>query len=451
MPGPASHATDDTREVAGLGALGPVTFVARHPDPEQREALARRALTAGAATVVHAATQAEAAAHADKVYGRPADRLTLLAVTGTNGKTTVASLTRQILQRSGRRTALLGTAGNDLADGRGRRPAPLTTPGAVALRRLMRGAADAGATHLVMEASSHALHQGRLEGLRFVGAAFTHLTQDHLDYHGTLEAYAAAKARLFHQLGDHGAAALHAGDPHGEPMTAHLPPDRVRRVAGVTHAGDRLRFTLDGLPLDTPDFRLLGGFNAGNLALSIALASTVLPATQAAAAAGGLSGVRGRMQRIDDPADAATPTVLIDYAHTPDALARVTEAARGFTPPPGRVLTVYGCGGDRDRTKRPLMTAAVLAYSDCAVLTADNPRTEDPRQIFEDASRGFEHEPRLTLVSDRADAIRRATLDAHPGDTVLITGKGHEDYQILGNRRVRFDDAEHAAAALRAR
>ena len=429
--------------------------------PRGKAGLARAGEAAAAGAVVvrprdgEAFGQPEAGRIAAAFFGHPARALTLLAVTGTNGKTTVASLVQQLLAGVGRRCGLLGTAGNDLGDGRGLTPAALTTPGAIDLQRLLRAMADAGCTHVSLEASSHALDQGRLDGLHFAAAMFTNLSQDHLDYHGDMAAYAAAKARLFAMLSANGAAVINVDDAAADAM--------VRAVAGgvrvirtsVRDAEAGASGLIDGVALPVARWPLPGRFNVSNVTQAVAAvhAVTGTPLPALARLAEGLRGVRGRMERVlpagVDPS--ACPVVLVDYAHTPDALARATEAARTMVVPGGRLITLYGCGGDRDRTKRPRMTAAALAGSDTALLTSDNPRTEDPEQIFEDAMAGFADDPRLTLIADRAAAIAQAIGGAGAGDVVLITGKGHETYQIVGTERLDFDDAAVAREVLAAR
>ena len=431
--------------------------------------------------------QAAAGRVADAFYGNPAGGLALLGVTGTNGKTTVATLARHLLAGLGVKAGLLGTVAVDTGAGGGPRPAELTTPGAVELRRLFAQMRGNGCEAVAMEVSSHALDQGRTAGLAFEAAVFTNLTQDHLDYHGSMAAYAEAKARLFGQLrgpepgGDPGGiAVLNVEDPAWEVMRGKLPAERVIRTAlgpaataeataealdlGVTHARARFRgpFGCFEATLGTG-----GRHNVSNALQAVAAAWAVAQrlrpgaATPEALAAALASAppVPGRLEPVATPpgADpAGLPAVLVDYAHTPDALARVLAALRPVTP--GRLVVVYGCGGDRDRTKRPLMTRAALAGADAAVLTADNPRTEDPRRILDDAAAGAgpADRPRLRVVADRREAIAAAVAGAGPGDAVLVAGKGHEDHQLVGDGsggvvRLRFDDREEAAAALAAR
>ena len=423
--------------------------------------------------------QAAAGRVADAFFDRPAAGLALVGVTGTNGKTTVATLTRHVLGALGVRTGLLGTVSVDTGAPGGERPAQLTTPGAVELRSLFAEMRGHGCAAAAIEASSHALDQGRTAGLAFAVAVFTNLTQDHLDYHGSMEAYAAAKARLFAQLDAGGLAVVNGDDPAAAAMAAGLPAERVVRTslrpdaAGSDATAEPLTLTATSArarfrgPFGSFEATLgTGGLhNLSNalqaLVAAHAAAERVRPGVATgealAAAIASAPPVPGRLEPVAPPADAdpaGFPAVLVDYAHTPDALARVLAALRPVTP--GRLWCVYGCGGDRDRTKRPLMTAAALAGADEAVLTSDNPRTEDPQRILDDASAGVGDRSRLRVEADRRAAIGAAIAAASPGDTVLVAGKGHEDYQLVsdgagGITRLDFDDRVEAAAALAAR
>ncbi|BAM02703.1 UDP-N-acetylmuramoyl-L-alanyl-D-glutamate--2,6-diaminopimelate ligase [Phycisphaera mikurensis] len=420
--------------------------------------------------------QAAAGRVADALFGRPADGLALVGVTGTNGKTTVATLTRHLLAALGVPCGLLGTVCVDT--GGGPAPATLTTPGAIGLRRHFAAMRGNGLAAAALEASSHALDQGRTAGLSFAAAVFTNLTRDHLDYHGTMEAYADAKARLFGQLAADGVAVVNADDPAASRFAGAAPRDRVLRTSVADAAGADATAAVASLGATSAAAAFAGPWgrfeatlttgglhNVSNALQAVAAAWSVAsrrrpgaatPAALAAALAAAAP-VPGRLEPVAPPADAdpaALPGVLVDYAHTPDALGRVLAALRPATA--GRLIVVYGCGGDRDRTKRPLMTAAALAGADTAVLTSDNPRTEDPRRILDDAAAGAAaaDRGRLSVEPDRRAAISAAVRGARPGDVVLIAGKGHEDYQLVsdgagGIRRLRFDDREEAAAALR--
>jgi UDP-N-acetylmuramoyl-L-alanyl-D-glutamate--2,6-diaminopimelate ligase len=406
---------------------------------------------------------------AANLAGRPGDALRLAAVTGTNGKTTVTYLVEACLREAGIPAGVLGTVTHRWPGVA--RPASHTTPDPVVVQGLLAEMRSAGARAAVMEVSSHALDQERVSGLRFAAAGFTNLTRDHLDYHGTMEAYFAAKRRLFHEhLAEGGVAVVNARDPFGARLAAELGPGRRVWRYGV-RAEDELRAagaitTLDGISarLTTPPGELalrsplVGAHNLENLlcAAGLALALGVdLAAVGRALAAS--RGAPGRLERVDGRGVA----VFVDYAHTDDALARALEALRAASP--RRLLCVFGCGGDRDRGKRPLMGRAAAA-ADLAVVTSDNPRTEDPAAIIAEIVPGLEAagRPRLAAAAarggaegflvepDRRAAIALAVACARAGDAVLVAGKGHEDHQIVGTERRPFSDREEARAALAA-
>ncbi|HTU39171.1 MAG TPA: UDP-N-acetylmuramoyl-L-alanyl-D-glutamate--2,6-diaminopimelate ligase [Acidimicrobiales bacterium] len=392
-------------------------------------------------------------------YGYPARDLVMVGVTGTNGKTTVTQLLGDLLSATGHPTNVMGT----LSGAR-------TTPEATEVQRVLAGVRDRqtsdGTRHAVaMEVSSHALVQSRVEGIHFDVAVFTNLSHDHLDYHGTMESYFEAKATLF----DPGRAlrgVVNADDPWGRRLLerARIPITPVRR----SDAGDivlepgRSSFTWRGQRVTTP---LTGAVNVDNALLAaesaLALDELHLTPEQVAHAMAGVSPVPGRLQVIASPgaadadADADAPpfTVLVDYAHTPAGLDVVLREARVLAPG-GRVLTVFGCGGNRDRTKRPLMGEVAARLSDIAVLTSDNPRDEEPRTIIEEVLGGIpggRTNPAVVVEPDRAVAIRRALDLAAPGDVVVVAGKGHETYQEVRGQLLPFDDALEARDALAAR
>ena len=389
--------------------------------------------------------------------GFPARKLALHGVTGTNGKTTTSFLLRGLLEHGARPSALLGTVGYWV--GPRRHEAPNTTPSSLELQALFAEAVAAGCKTAVMEVSSHALDQGRVDGLAFRSATFTNLTRDHLDYHRTLAAYGAAKARLFTLLGPGGVAVVNAQDPWSGRMAAARP--RGARLLRYHAAGGRADLRAQGLRLEmdgtvfTLDFEgrrrelrlpLPGRFNVAN-ALAAAGVALALGMGLEAVAQGlerpALPPGRFEMVRAGQPFN-----VVVDYAHTPDALERLISAAREVTP--GRVITVFGCGGDRDRGKRPMMGALSARLSDLSVATSDNPRTEDPAAILRQVLAGVPASRRLSVkrVPDRARAIAVALAAARPGDSVLIAGKGHEDYQIVGELKHPFDDRVQARRAL---
>jgi UDP-N-acetylmuramoyl-L-alanyl-D-glutamate--2,6-diaminopimelate ligase len=398
------------------------------------------------------ALSARAGELADRFFRAPSADLKVAAVTGTNGKTTTAYLLAQAADAVGHRGAYLGTLG---AGRPGRlAAADLTTPDAVSVHRRLAEARDAGAAMLAMEVSSHALDQGRVGGVRFDTAVFTNLSRDHLDYHGTFEAYGEAKTRLFHSAGLR-AAVINVRDPFGRGL-AGMVDHRVEAVWFSTgnellappHTGwirlSEMRALATGLVLHvesswgagTLRSRLVGAFNAENLLATLGvLLGWRVPLQRALAAVGACQAPPGRMEVFGG---GGHPVAIVDYAHTPDALAKLLEAARAHAR--GRLHCVFGCGGDRDAGKRPQMGAIAEELADTVVLTNDNPRTEDPRAILEQIALGMREPTRAVVIPDRAAAIRHALSEAESGDVVVIAGKGHEDYQIVGQERRPFSD-----------
>ncbi len=383
--------------------------------------------------------------------------LTLVGVTGTNGKTTTTMMIRSILQAAGHRTALLGTVGYDLVGEH--RKAAWTTPPADVLAEMLGTSVRYGATHAVLEVSSHALDQRRCDGIEFDVAVFTNISGDHLDYHEDFDAYLSAKKRLFDGLGASGAAVVNAEDGNSGAMVADY-SGRVVRF-GVTGEADVsaaiVAESIDGSTFDLQlggetvrvTLPLVGTYNVSN-AVAAAAAARELGVEVNAIGRGleTLAGVPGRLQRV--PTGKRSVHVFVDYAHTDDALVNVLGALSPLVD--GRLICVFGCGGDRDRTKRPRMARAVERFADVAVVTSDNPRHEEPMAIIDDILEGFSGDKRCEVVveADRAMAIRRACDMTGRGDTVLIAGKGHEDYQILGDQTVPFDDVQVATEALAA-
>ena len=399
------------------------------------------------------------AAIAANFFGHPERQLALSGVTGTNGKTTTAFLLEAMLNAVGRKTVLVGTIENHVA---GKvRAAPHTTPESRDLLALLREGADAGATEAVMEVSSHALAQGRVHGLPYDVAIFTNLTQDHLDFHGTMENYFAAKRALFDgELGQAPrVAVINVDDAHGAELAV------IARQAGAQVCGYGLsagefraedaRMAASGMgfrlavPAGSVEIRtrLTGRVNLYNLlAAAGAAMARGLSLDEISGGAAALAYVPGRFQTVDAGQNF---TVVVDYAHTDDALRNLTALAREFVGERHRVITLFGCGGDRDRAKRPKMGRAAGEGSDLVVLTSDNPRSEDPEAIIADALPGLMATGTKFLTEpDRARAIRMAVEAAGPGDIVLIAGKGHEKEQVLRDRTIPFDDAEVAAAAI---
>jgi UDP-N-acetylmuramoyl-L-alanyl-D-glutamate--2,6-diaminopimelate ligase len=397
---------------------------------------------------------------ASAVYGHPSFSLEVAGVTGTNGKTTTAHLVRAAVDGAlgAPSCGVLGTVGHSF--GSWRAEADHTTPEADDIARAMIEMRDRGATHASMEVSSHALELGRVRAVRFRVAAFTNLTQDHLDFHGSMRAYAESKARLFTDLGP-GMAVLNIDDAYGRELAGLVKAPVVRVSARVGADADvvPLEARVDAGGIDatvrTPGgdvrlaSRLAGAHNLDNLLLALAIAHAFdLDPARAAAALSTEPGAPGRLERCDAPGDDVT--VLVDYAHTPDALGRVLDAVRGISS--GRLWCVFGCGGDRDPTKRGPMGEAVARRADVAIVTSDNPRTEDPHVIAAAVAAGVRSGGREAVVElDRRKAIDLAVRSASAGDLVLVAGKGHEDYQIVGTQKLRFDDRVEVARALDAR
>jgi UDP-N-acetylmuramoyl-L-alanyl-D-glutamate--2,6-diaminopimelate ligase len=394
---------------------------------------------------------------AEAVNGWPSRSVKVAAITGTNGKTTTIWLLERALWAIGQRAGRMGTIGYAFGDYA--EDCPLTTPEADDISRFARRVADGGGTHLLMEASSHALAQRRVDGLELAVAAFTNLTQDHLDYHETMSAYAAAKRRLFAELSPR-AAAVNVQDPFGLELASATGASRLLRVgrdstaevyplsSGMTSSGIEASVALPSgtVHLVSP---LVGDHNLDNLLMTLAMVEALeLDVDAAARALSDAPAAPGRLERCDAGSDDIT--VLVDYAHTPDALRRALEAVRGLTR--GELVCVFGCGGDRDPGKRPKMGEAVAVAADRAILTTDNPRTEAPEDITRAVEPGLARHPiRYEVVLDRTTAIERAVTEARPGDVVLIAGKGHEPYQIIGTRKFPFDDRVVARRALEVR
>ncbi len=402
-------------------------------------------------------------------HGRPADRLRIAGVTGTNGKTTITYLVEACAAEAGLPVGVIGTITHRFAGNE--RAASHTTPESTEIQALLAEMCRAGTKAVVMEVSSHALAQERVSGMRFSAAGFTNLTRDHLDYHGDMEAYFAAKRRLFTEhLAEGGVAVVNALDPYGARLADQLGPGReVWRFGSRT--GDALRAIevkagIAGIEatLETPrgpvrlESPLVGAHNLENLlcAAGLALALGIPPD----AVGRGLSrsrGAPGRLERVVGPARHGV-VAFVDYAHTDDALSRALAALRALSP--RRLVCLFGCGGDRDRGKRPLMGKAAAAAAELVVVTSDNPRTEAPDAIIADVRPGLAGKRRLSLDEarrgeegylvepDRRAAIELALSCAHPGDLVLLAGKGHEDYQIIGTEKRHFSDREEARRVL---
>lgn len=446
LPGTRAHGAEFIPAALERGAVAVLT------DREGAE-MARAALTGVSLVVTEDPRQALAFAAALWFERQPA---TMVAVTGTNGKTSVATFTRQIWQLLDLEAANIGTTG---VEGAFTAPSHHTTPEPITLHRLLADMATAGVTHAAMEASSHGLAQRRLDGVRLSAAAFTNFTQDHLDYHATFEEYFAAKAGLFTRvLPDDGVAVINLDDPKGAELAKYATV-RGPQVIGLGHGEDcemRLlgqRFDATGQDVrfswlgETQMVRLplIGGFQAMNVLTAAALViGCGADAAEVFAVLPRLSTVRGRMQLAATRDNGAT--VFVDFAHTPDALQTAIHALRPHVM--GRLVAIVGAGGDRDRTKRPLMGRAAAENADLVIVTDDNPRTEDPATIRAAVMAGAG--PEATEVGDRAEAILRGVDALGPGDALLICGKGHETGQVIGTDIYPFDDVEQASVAVAA-
>ena len=453
LPPTIESITDDSRTV-GRGAL----FIAvRGAERDGHAFLAVAAERGAVAAIVDdpsrttlpalvvSDTRRAAAIAATDFYRRPAESLRLVGVTGPNGKTTTVGMLRHLLDEPRAHAASIGTlgvlvggAGEPLDGGSG-----LTTPGPVELQRVLRVLYESGVRTVAMETSSHALHQRRVEGLTFEAGVFTNLTRDHLDYHGTMEEYFAAKSLLVSQLAREGVAVINADDRAWDALPPA--PRTVRfglgaaadvRARHIRSTPDGSRFTLE-LWDESYDvvLPLIGDFNVAN-ALAAAAAARALGVSGASIAAriATMPQVPGRLEIVNE-----RPTVLRDYSHTPDSLERAIAAVRPFAA--GRLIVVFGCGGDRDRGKRPEMGRIAARGADVAIVTSDNPRTEDPERILDDIETGMDDVPH-ERIEDRRDAIARALDLAGPDDLVLLAGKGHETYQVRGTTRLPFDERQ---------
>ncbi|HEX4331166.1 MAG TPA: UDP-N-acetylmuramoyl-L-alanyl-D-glutamate--2,6-diaminopimelate ligase [Usitatibacter sp.] len=388
---------------------------------------------------------------AGQVYGNPSETLWMAGVTGTNGKTSVSQWIAAALDAVGRRSAVIGTLGNGLVGERAE--AKNTTPDPIVLQRLLAEYLRRGARNVAMEVSSHGLDQGRVAGIRFGCAVFTNLTRDHLDYHGTMESYAQAKARLFSSEGL-GNRVVNVDDAWGAALAARFGPDvitygtskdarvRASRI-GLSEAG--VRFHVDSEWGDGEvHAAVLGAFNVSNLCAVIGtLLAAGLTLDDALAAASALKPVAGRLERLGG---GLQPLVVVDYAHTPDALEKALEALRPTVAAGHKLVCVFGCGGDRDPGKRPMMGASASRLADEVIVTSDNPRSEPPHAIIDQVLAGISGP--VEAIEDRQVAIFSAVNHAQPGDVVLLAGKGHETYQEIAGVRHPFSDREVAAAAL---
>lgn len=464
LTGSVSDGHDYIERAIALGAVA--LLVERAPDA---------AILGDAVAIVVGDSRRAMAPLAMRFFGEPSSELSLVGITGTNGKTSTTYLVESILGAARLRTGLIGTV--EIRYAGERVPAVNTTPESLDLQRTLRAMCTENVEAVLMEVSSHGLELGRVSGCRFRVAAFTNLTQDHLDFHGDMAGYLTSKALLFREhMVPGGYAVVNVDDPASAEIIRAAEENGatilrctrdkakaadVRLVdADIRLEGTRASVAVPGARLDL-EVPLLGDFNLENVvvACGIAVALGVAPEHIAHGVAT-CPQVPGRMEVVRG-APANDPIVIVDYAHTPDAVEKLLTAVRPLCA--GRLITVFGCGGDRDRAKRPLMAEAVARTSDVAIATSDNPRTEDPDQILRDVEAGLKQLDRATaeklgeasgqytVIADRREAIRCATALARPEDTVVIAGKGHEDYQIIGREKLPFDDREEARRALDAR
>lgn len=422
--------------------------------------LAEKAVETSVPVIVVKDTSQALAEAANAFYRQPTKEFSLIGVTGTNGKTTVTYLLEQIFQKHAQKTGVIGTIQTKI--GEKVFPVNNTTPDALLLQRTFREMADAQVDTVLMEVSSHALDLGRVHGSDFDVAIFTNLSQDHLDYHKDMEDYLFAKSLLFSRLGNtfeaekQKFAVLNADDPHSELLARstaqHILTYACKQPADVTAEEINLAVTHTEFTLETPvgsiriDSKLIGMFNIYNmLAASTAAIAKGVPLAVIKEALETIPGVDGRFEAVREGQPYA---VIVDYAHTPDSLENVLLTIKEFAE--RKVYVVVGCGGDRDRTKRPLMAGIAVQYADEAILTSDNPRTEDPDAILADMTEGLATD-NYTVIADRKAAIEHAIAIAEAGDIILIAGKGHETYQIVGHTKHDFDDRVIARQAIQSK
>lgn len=384
---------------------------------------------------------------ADNFFGHPSEKMKVVGVTGTNGKTTIATLLYKLFSALGHKCGLLSTVDNHIGDRV--LPATHTTPDAISLNRLLKEMADEKCTHVFMEVSSHAVHQHRITGLRFAGGLFSNITHDHLDYHKTFDEYIRVKKAFFDSLPSTAFAISNADDKRGEVMLQNTQAKKyyysLKTMAD--YKGKILENTLAGLVMNINDqevhFRLIGEFNAYNLLAVFGAALTMGEEKQEVLRC--LSVLTGAEGRFDYMVSAREKViVIVDYAHTPDALLNVLATIRKLKKGFESVITVVGCGGDRDKTKRPLMAQAACEHSDRVIFTSDNPRSEDPAMIIKEMEEGLPvaYKRKYISITDRREAIKTAISLAKPEDIVLVAGKGHEKYQEIKGVKHHFDDKE---------
>lgn len=394
---------------------------------------------------------------AQRMEANPADKLTIIGVTGTNGKTTVATLVWQILSKLNYRASLLGTIEKRVLQEKS--PSRLTTADPIELAEAMREMVEAGSEYLVMEVSSHALDQRRTKGISFKVAVFTNLSHDHLDYHETMNEYASAKKKLFNSLDSKSWAITNADDDRGEWIVNSTPAkvlsfsfgDKGLLQAKILRSdATGMTISLDETEIETP---LVGRFNAYNVVEALLTCTALgIDGRNAAGILKHCHGAPGRMERVnEDLAIENEPIVFVDYAHTPNALENVLSTLRELKTRHQKLVCVFGCGGDRDKSKRPKMANIAESFANQVIVTSDNPRSEDPDTIIDDIMEGFKHPDKITRIIQRKNAIKEAVLSSKAGSIVLVAGKGHETYQEINSERIHFDDREIVREALQQR
>jgi UDP-N-acetylmuramoyl-L-alanyl-D-glutamate--2,6-diaminopimelate ligase len=443
-----------------------VCLVGEHTDGHE---FAQNAIEAGAAAllverkvegtkipqVVVASTRHKIADIADRFYSSPSKGINLIGITGTNGKTTVTHLIQKIFEENNQKCALIGTLGYKLSSNGEYRDAKHTTPQAPELQATLRMIKDVEKIdNVVMEVSSHALDQNRVGGCRFNGAVFTNLTQDHLDYHITMDNYFKAKALLFEHLKENDFAVINADDEYGDRFISVVPEGVRVLTYGVRQQSDvmarNINFSLNGAEFTLVanakehkvNLHMNGMFSVYNVLAAVTAALAIgIDIETALKALQNVKGVAGRFEVV-----VKKPLVIVDYAHTPDGLENVLKSAREITPEDGKLICLFGCGGDRDATKRPKMGAIAEKLADKIVITSDNPRSEDPQTIITDIIAGLKsvNTESVIVEPDRGTAIGLLKTIANNNDVVVIAGKGHEDYQILKDKTIHFDDREEA-------
>ncbi|MDD8018220.1 MAG: UDP-N-acetylmuramoyl-L-alanyl-D-glutamate--2,6-diaminopimelate ligase [Bacteroidota bacterium] len=412
---------------------------------------------AGVVKIVVSNTRKALAQLSANYYGHPSKKMTMIAVTGTNGKTTTTYLIKQMLESfQQHKVGLVGTVEN--AIGQEKIPATHTTPESLELHQLFARMVEQHCTHCVMEVSSHALHQYRVHGIDFSTAVFTNLTQDHLDYHGTMDAYFQSKKILFDGLSESAVAVINADSEYGNTIVngtkAKVITYSINAAADVK--AENVTLSINGFTaevhhrptIEKISTKLVGRFNVYNF-LGAYTATFGMPLSTAdkQKSFGNLAPAPGRFEQVHAPQGW---TAIIDYAHTPDALENCLQAIHDIMPAnrANTILTIFGAGGDRDKTKRPKMGAIAERLSDAVIVTSDNPRTEDPQKIIEDILAGMKDKKKIIVQVDRARAIQEGKMMAKPGDIILVAGKGHEDYQVIGTTKHHFNDKEEIAKAV---